>query len=94
MRVDGQGHAPAALLAGRTLIATVKEGPAIGLDKSGRPRPTRVRTPDLPASNGSLYRQRYSGRRYYTEPDVNFTHYTPRPINFNACLKQGSQNFQ
>jgi hypothetical protein len=36
-------------------------GPGAGLDRSGKSRPTGIRSPDLPASSESLYRLRYPG---------------------------------
>jgi hypothetical protein len=36
-------------------------GPGAGLDRCGKSRPTRIRSPDLPAHSELLYRLRYPG---------------------------------
>jgi hypothetical protein len=36
-------------------------GPGAGLDRCGKPRPTGIRSPDIPARSESLYRLSYRG---------------------------------
>jgi hypothetical protein len=39
-------------------------GPGAGLDMCGKSRPTRIRSPDLPARSESLYRLSYPDSKY------------------------------
>ena len=58
----GQRHAPAALYPRERPGTHCTEGwvgPRAGLDRCGKSRPTRIRSPDRPARSQSLYRLSY-----------------------------------
>jgi hypothetical protein len=81
MGVGGQRHAQAALPPGKragTHCIGGWVGPSGGLDRSGKSRPTGIRSPDRPVRSQSLYRLSYLS--------------PPRKVAMNANRLQAKRN--